>query len=68
MAPAAKGTLGITVADIPASTMTVTIPSASQPSSTDEPIESTSDESLSVAQQEAWEELAERVCAARSVY
>jgi hypothetical protein len=41
---------------------------ASQSSSMDEPIESTSDESLSVAQQEAWEELAERVCAARSVY
>jgi hypothetical protein len=37
-------------------------------SSTDEPVGNASDESLSAAQQEAWEELAERVSAARSVY
>jgi len=41
---------------------------ASEPSSTDEPMGSASDESLSAAQQEAWEELAERVSAARSIY
>ena len=41
---------------------------ASQPSSTDEPAGNVSDKSLSAAQQEAWEELAERVSAARSVY
>jgi hypothetical protein len=41
---------------------------ASQGSSSDEPVGSGFDESLSPAQQEAWEELAERVSAARSVY
>jgi hypothetical protein len=37
-------------------------------STSDDPIGSASGESLSPAQQEAWEELAERVSAARSVY
>ena len=41
---------------------------ASQGSTSDEPVSNGSDESLSPAQQEAWEELAERVSAARSVY
>jgi hypothetical protein len=41
---------------------------ASQRPSTDEPVGFVSDESLSAAQQEAWEALAERVSAARSVY
>jgi hypothetical protein len=40
----------------------------SQPSSTDERVVRASDGSLSAAQQEAWEELADRVSAARSVY
>jgi len=41
---------------------------ASQASSSDDRSGSRSDDSLSPAQQEAWEELAERVSAARSVY
>ena len=41
---------------------------AYQASTSDDQAGSTSDESLSPAQQEAWEELAERVSAARSVY
>ena len=41
---------------------------AYQASTSDDQIGSASDESLSPAQQEAWEELAERVSAARSVY
>ena len=41
---------------------------ASQASRADEGSESGSDDSLSPAQQEAWEELAERVSAARCVY
>ena len=41
---------------------------ASQASSADEPVGNASDESLSAAQQEAWEELADRVSAARSIY
>jgi len=41
---------------------------AYQASTSDDQAGSASDESLSPAQQEAWEELAERVSAARSVY
>jgi len=41
---------------------------SSQASSTDDQVGSASDESLSPDQQEAWEELAERISAARSVY
>ena len=41
---------------------------ASQGSTSDDQVGSQSDESLSPDQQEAWEELAERVSAARSIY
>ena len=41
---------------------------AGQSSTSDDPTGNRSNESLSPAQQEAWEELAERVSAARSVY
>ena len=41
---------------------------ANQASPSDDRLGSWSDDSLSPAQQEAWEELAERVSAARSVY
>jgi hypothetical protein len=41
---------------------------AHQASPSDDPLGSSSDDSLSPAQQEAWEELAERVSAARTVY
>ena len=41
---------------------------ASQGSTSDDAVGSPAEESLSPAQQEAWEELAERVSAARSVY
>ena len=40
----------------------------SQGSTSDDQVGSPSDESLSPDQQEAWEELAERVSAARSIY